>query len=196
MHVGGCLQRSEGHRRIVIKGWQKFNGNKCRNCYIDLAGNCPLGVPAMRAKNPAWLSAQGITVPSDCVYLAPMYGAVIEDSALVKRIRQTGIRHVVVTIGGGTQERLGFYLKEQLNYLAGVSCIGAAIAFLSGDQVFIPEWADRFYLDWLFAAFLHRVATSHVIGPPGNLCHCFGVSEANCRPRPPSLFTLTGRANR
>ena len=106
--------------------------------------------PQSAQKNLAWLAAQGITVPSECVYLAPRYGPVIEDSALVEQIRQTGIRHVVVTIGGGTQERLGLYLKEQLNYLAGVYCIGAAIAFLSGDQVYIPQWADRFYLGWLF----------------------------------------------
>ena len=29
-------------------------------------------------------------------------------------------------------------------------CIGAAIAFLSGDQVHIPVWADKMYLGWLF----------------------------------------------
>jgi len=37
-----------------------------------------------------------------------------------------------------------------LNYLPAIHCIGAAIAFLSGDQVFIPVWADKFYLGWLF----------------------------------------------
>ena len=30
-----------------------------------------------------------------------------------------------------------------------IHCIGAAIAFLSGDQVNIPVWGDRFYLGWL-----------------------------------------------
>ena len=29
----------------------------------------------------------------------------------------------------------------------------AAIAFLSGDQVRIPVWADKFYLGWLFRSF-------------------------------------------
>jgi UDP-N-acetyl-D-mannosaminuronic acid transferase (WecB/TagA/CpsF family) len=57
---------------------------------------------------------------------------------------------VVVTIGGGTQERLGLYLKRHLSYLPAIHCIGAAIAFLSGDQVHIPTWADRRYLGWLF----------------------------------------------
>jgi UDP-N-acetyl-D-mannosaminuronic acid transferase (WecB/TagA/CpsF family) len=37
-----------------------------------------------------------------------------------------------------------------MSYRASIHCIGAAIAFLSGDQVGIPVWADRFYLGWLF----------------------------------------------
>ena len=55
-----------------------------------------------------------------------------------------------MTIGGGNQERLGLYLKRNLSYLPAIHCIGAAIAFLSGDQVHIPVWADKFYLGWLF----------------------------------------------
>ncbi len=66
---------------------------------------------------------------------------------LVERVRP---QHVVVTVGGGTQERLGLYLKRRLSYPASIHCIGAAIAFLSGDQVRIPVWADRLYLGWLF----------------------------------------------
>jgi UDP-N-acetyl-D-mannosaminuronic acid transferase (WecB/TagA/CpsF family) len=57
---------------------------------------------------------------------------------------------VIVTIGGGNQERLGLYLKRHLAYRPAIHCIGAAIAFLSGDQVHIPVWADRFYLGWLY----------------------------------------------
>ena len=106
--------------------------------------------PQSAQKNLEWLVAQGVAVPADCVYLAPLYGEIVEDRALVERIRQSGIRHVVVTIGGGTQERLGLYLKSQLDRHTGIYCIGAAIAFLSGDQVHIPEWADRLYLGWLF----------------------------------------------
>jgi len=52
--------------------------------------------------------------------------------------------------GGGTQERLGAYLKQNLSYRPSIHCIGAAIAFLSGDQVHIPVWADRLYLGWLY----------------------------------------------
>jgi exopolysaccharide biosynthesis WecB/TagA/CpsF family protein len=101
-------------------------------------------------RNLDWLRAQGIEVPESCVWEARQYGAEIHDPELVEAIERQRPRHVVVTLGGGTQERLGLYLKRRLNYLPGIHCIGAAIAFLSGDQVRIPAWADRFCLGWLF----------------------------------------------
>ena len=67
-----------------------------------------------------------------------------------KLIEERRPRHIVVSIGGGTQERLGLYLRSELNCKPSIHCIGAAIAFLSGDQVQIPRWADHIYLGWLF----------------------------------------------
>jgi len=101
-------------------------------------------------RNLAYLASQEITVPANCVTLAPMYGAKIEDQPLLELLERVKPRHVVLTVGGGTQERLGLYLKHHLSYLPAIHCIGAAIAFLSGDQVNIPVWADRFYLGWAF----------------------------------------------
>jgi len=101
-------------------------------------------------KNLAWLRSQGIEVPAECVYNAPMYGSRIEDRRLLDTLGALRPKHIVVTVGGGTQERLGLYLKRNLDYLPAIHCIGAAIAFLSGDQVRIPNWADRLYLGWLF----------------------------------------------
>lgn len=103
-------------------------------------------------RNMAWLKDEGVDVPEECVYLAPMYGPEIVDQALVDLLERLRPQHVVVTVGGGTQERLGLYLKQRLSYRPAIHCIGAAIAFLSGDQVRIPMWADRFYLGWLFRA--------------------------------------------
>jgi N-acetylglucosaminyldiphosphoundecaprenol N-acetyl-beta-D-mannosaminyltransferase len=100
-------------------------------------------------KNVTWLNSQGIEVPDDCVYLAPQYGSKIQDNELIHKLQTLRPKHVVITVGGGTQERLGLYLKRNLNYLPAIHCIGAAIAFLSGDQVRIPDWADRLYLGWL-----------------------------------------------
>jgi UDP-N-acetyl-D-mannosaminuronic acid transferase (WecB/TagA/CpsF family) len=74
----------------------------------------------------------------------------IADPALLERIERIRPQHVILTLGGGTQERAGLYLKRNLSYLPAIHCIGAAIAFLSGDQVRIPVWADRSYLGWLY----------------------------------------------
>ena len=107
--------------------------------------------PVSAERNLAWLAGQGITIPEDNIYMAPMYGSgPISDPALLERLNRLRPQHVIVTIGGGTQERLGLYLKRNLAYRPAIHCIGAAIAFLSGDQVHIPVWADKFYLGWLF----------------------------------------------
>jgi UDP-N-acetyl-D-mannosaminuronic acid transferase (WecB/TagA/CpsF family) len=107
--------------------------------------------PVSAKRNLDWLAGQGIVIPEDNIYMAPMYGnAPIDDPALIERLNRLRPQHVVVTIGGGTQERLGLYLKRNLAYRPAIHCIGAAIAFLSGDQVHIPVWADKFYLGWLF----------------------------------------------
>jgi UDP-N-acetyl-D-mannosaminuronic acid transferase (WecB/TagA/CpsF family) len=106
--------------------------------------------PESAARNLAWLFEQGVQVLSEDVYLAPVYGSTIHDECLLQRVRERKPHHIVVTIGGGAQERLGLYLKRNLEWLPAIHCIGAAIAFLSGDQVHIPMWADRSYLGWLF----------------------------------------------
>jgi UDP-N-acetyl-D-mannosaminuronic acid transferase (WecB/TagA/CpsF family) len=119
---------------------------------IKEAGNCFWIMPGPKsaARNLAWLDGRGVEVLPEDVYSAPHYGSVIDDKILLQRIRERKPAHIVVTIGGGTQERLGLYLKRNLEWLPAIHCIGAAIAFLSGDQVRIPMWADRFYLGWLF----------------------------------------------
>jgi N-acetylglucosaminyldiphosphoundecaprenol N-acetyl-beta-D-mannosaminyltransferase len=106
--------------------------------------------PASAAKNLDWLASQNIVIPPTHLYNAPIYGTEICDEALLEKIGALKPDHVVVTLGGGVQERLGHYLKQNLDYLPSIHCIGAAIAFFSGDQVRIPLWADRIYLGWLF----------------------------------------------
>jgi UDP-N-acetyl-D-mannosaminuronic acid transferase (WecB/TagA/CpsF family) len=101
-----------------------------------------------------WLAKQGIEVPESHVYLAPMYRPEaderISDPELLALLERLRPQHVVLAIGGGSQEPLGLYLRQHLSYLPAIHCIGAAIAFLSGDQVLIPVWADAYYLGWLF----------------------------------------------
>ena len=115
---------------------------------------------ASARRNCGWLRRQGIELAAVDRCVAPLYGKTIEDSELLQRINQRRPRHIVVTLGGGTQERLGLYLRSELDCKPSIHCVGAAIAFLSGDQVPIPLWADRMYLGWLFRC-LSDPATLH-----------------------------------
>jgi UDP-N-acetyl-D-mannosaminuronic acid transferase (WecB/TagA/CpsF family) len=106
--------------------------------------------PVSAQCNLEWLAKQGIHVPADHVYLAPMYTRDISDAGLLATLDRLQPKHIILTLGGGTQERLGLYIKRELNFRPAIHCIGAAIAFLSGDQVRIPAWADKLFLGWLF----------------------------------------------
>jgi N-acetylglucosaminyldiphosphoundecaprenol N-acetyl-beta-D-mannosaminyltransferase len=140
---GDSISRLSGLK--YLKGLlQEEDVREPGNTFWVMAGS------ASSERNLDWLRTEGIEVPPKCVYQAPMYGGKVEDKELIERLQALRPKHVVITVGGGTQERLGLYLKRNLDYLPAIHCIGAAIAFLSGDQVRIPEWADRFYLGWLF----------------------------------------------
>ncbi len=97
-----------------------------------------------------WLRENSVNVSNESIYLAPLYGQVIADEELLAQLEERRPKHIVLGVGGGTQERLGLYLKQKLSYRPAIHCIGAAIAFLSGDQVHIPVWADTMGLGWLY----------------------------------------------
>ncbi|HEY5892413.1 MAG TPA: WecB/TagA/CpsF family glycosyltransferase [Chthoniobacterales bacterium] len=105
-------------------------------------------------ENLEWLKNNGLEHLSrrDC-YLAPTYSrsdsGEVADSRLAEILEQKHPRFVVLNVGGGTQEQLGFWLSQHLDYRPSILCTGAAIAFLSGRQTNIPPWADRAYLGWL-----------------------------------------------
>lgn len=104
---------------------------------------------AAQARNIRWLRAQGLAVTERDCYVAPMYGKSISDPGLLARIREQQPEHIVIALGAGVQEKLGYCLREGAGYRPAIHCIGAAIGFLTGDQARIPDWADRFYLGWL-----------------------------------------------
>ncbi len=103
------------------------------------------------ARNLGFLQASGVPVCEDDCHLAPKYPATGEvcDPVLLEKTRGGKARFVFVCTGSGSQEKLGFWLKRNLGDEAAICCIGAAIGFLSGDQVAIPGWADRMCLGWL-----------------------------------------------
>jgi UDP-N-acetyl-D-mannosaminuronic acid transferase (WecB/TagA/CpsF family) len=107
-------------------------------------------VPSEQAheKTIAWLRSVNLTASAG-FYIAPRYAPQVRDDALVAEIDDHPPTHIVVGIGGGVQEKLGLFLKENLRARPAIHCIGAALAFLTGDQPPIPMWADRFYLGWL-----------------------------------------------
>ena len=70
---------------------------------------------------------------------------------MIDRLESLKVRPIflLLNLGGGVQERLGFYIKNNLSYKIGIICTGAAIAFETGSQAKLPKWADDFYLGWL-----------------------------------------------
>ncbi len=149
---------------FMVTIWNRMQGDRIRRLSGLKYLSALLERPSMRAphasfwimagqesarRNRNWLREQGVEIADEDFYVAPVYGRPVDDEVLLARIRRQRPKHIVVTVGGGTQERLGLYLRRRLDYPASIHCIGAAIAFLSGDQVRIPEWADRFYAGWL-----------------------------------------------
>jgi UDP-N-acetyl-D-mannosaminuronic acid transferase (WecB/TagA/CpsF family) len=112
----------------------------------------------------------GYSITNDDCYVAPRYfscshgsvsceerervsqkrGYSIADDALVAILQSRKPKHIIIGIGGGMQDKLGSYLKHQLTYGPGIYCIGAAPGFVTGDQVVLPMWADRFFVGWIF----------------------------------------------
>ena len=102
-------------------------------------------------RNRKWLNSVGVETPESSTYLAPQYGrGEIEDPALLTAIETKKPKLVMLCVGGGVQERLGLMLRDNLSYRPGIACLGAAIAFLTGGQAPIPNWADKFLLGWAF----------------------------------------------
>jgi UDP-N-acetyl-D-mannosaminuronic acid transferase (WecB/TagA/CpsF family) len=97
-----------------------------------------------------WSRDEGFGLNIDQCHIAPRYGLEIEDRHLLGLVEERRPAHVVIAIGAGPQEKLGHYLCENLSYRAAIHCTGAALGFITGDQATIPDWADRFYLGWLW----------------------------------------------
>ena len=106
--------------------------------------------PASLERNLAWLQSQGYPIRREDCYVAPKYANRVTDDTLVDLVNLRQPRHIIVGLGGGVQEKLGLYLKCHCTVQPAIHCIGAAIGFLSGDQVRIPDWADQWILGWFF----------------------------------------------
>ncbi len=108
-------------------------------------------LPSERARRKLfeWSRREPFPIASKNCYVAPRYGLEIEDRNLLSLLEQNRPSHVIIAIGGGAQEKLGYYLRENLSYRPAIHCTGAALGFVTGEQIPIPDWADRWYLGWL-----------------------------------------------
>jgi exopolysaccharide biosynthesis WecB/TagA/CpsF family protein len=104
-----------------------------------------------------WSRREKFPIHMENCYIAPCYELDVQDRSLRELIDQHRPAHVIVAIGSGTQEKLGYYLRENLSYRPAIHCTGAALGFITGDQISIPDWADRFYLGWC----LRLIAAPH-----------------------------------
>jgi N-acetylglucosaminyldiphosphoundecaprenol N-acetyl-beta-D-mannosaminyltransferase len=108
-----------------------------------------------------WSRREDFPLDIENCYVAPWYGLDIEDRNLLGLVERHQPGHVIVAIGSGAQEKLGYYLRENLSYRLAIHCIGAALGFVTGEQTVIPDWADRFYLGW----FLRLLAQPRIFIP-------------------------------
>ena len=100
-----------------------------------------------------WSGREALTISGEDCHVAPCYEIEVVDPNLVSVMDRRRPAHVIIGIGSGAQEKLGHYLREHLSYRPATHCIGAAMGFLTGDQIAIPDWADRVFLGWLWRLF-------------------------------------------
>ena len=97
-----------------------------------------------------WSVREALPITAEDCHVAPRYEIEVGDPNLLALIERGRPAHVIIGIGSGAQEKLGHYLREHLSYRPAIHCIGAALGFLTGDQIAIPDWADRVFLGWLW----------------------------------------------
>jgi UDP-N-acetyl-D-mannosaminuronic acid transferase (WecB/TagA/CpsF family) len=175
------LRKDEMYRRAVLAAdlaiadsglmvllWRFFRGEKIerisglkylRHLLAKLkgegSGEVFWVVPSGRARQKLfdWSHEETFQIASESCYVAPRYGLEVEDPTLLGLIEQRRPAQVIIAIGSAAQEKLGHYLRENLSYRPAIHCIGAALGFFTGDQIAIPDWADRAFLGWLWRLF-------------------------------------------
>ena len=112
-------------------------------------------VPSVRARQKLldWSRREAFRIADEDCYVAPCYGFDVTDPTLVALIERRRPAQVIIAIGSGAQEKLWFYLRERLSYRPAIHCVGAALGFLTGDQIAIPDWVDRVFLGWFWRLF-------------------------------------------
>jgi UDP-N-acetyl-D-mannosaminuronic acid transferase (WecB/TagA/CpsF family) len=85
-------------------------------------------LPSERAQQKLldWSRREAFSINRENCYVAPRYGPDVEDRNLLALIEQHRPENVMIAIGSGAQEKLGFYLRENSSYRPAIHCIGTA----------------------------------------------------------------------
>lgn len=86
-------------------------------------------------------------------YVAPEYHKKLKniaDAKLIELIKSYKPKYIILNIGGGVQELLGFYIMQRVSKSVVIICTGAAIAFFTKRQAPINDVVDYLYLGWLW----------------------------------------------
>jgi len=102
--------------------------------------------------NRNYLNGIAIPLSRENQYIAPIYDktAIVDTQLLyiLENLKEKP-KFILINLGSGVQERLGYYLKNNLSFTTGIICSGAAIAFLTGAQAKMPDWIEKIYCGWL-----------------------------------------------
>ena len=83
-------------------------------------------------------------------YCSPIYNfSNYKDFKLLKKINLYRPDFIIINLGGGIQEPMGAFLKQNVKKNTAIICTGAAISFLTKVQAPINEFYDKFYLGWM-----------------------------------------------
>ena len=103
--------------------------------------------------NNSYLNEIGIPIEKSYQYVAPRYSDYeIADRVLLYRLNtlREKPKYIMINLGSGVQEPLGYYLKQNLNFKPGIICTGAAISFFTGSQATISPLIDKLGLGWFW----------------------------------------------
>jgi len=101
-------------------------------------------------KNRFLINSHGYQLQKSHQYIAPIYNkSPIDDIELLRLLEIHKPKWILINLGGGVQERLADYIQLNISFKPSILCTGAAIAFITGEQVKIPAVIDKIYLGWL-----------------------------------------------
>ena len=135
----------------------KFSGYKFFKLYINfLKKNKELRILSINPSkssskyNISFFNKLGFGKNKVIHYNAPIYNlSLLEDKKLLELINKTKPDHILINLGGNTQEILGLYIKSNIKYKPSIFCTGAAISYFTKEQAPINDFVDNINLGWL-----------------------------------------------